>query len=49
MGIRAQRVDITQLAVDTVRRFLERAESVREVVFACFSDEALEEYRCAGA
>jgi O-acetyl-ADP-ribose deacetylase (regulator of RNase III) len=38
----------TTVAVDTVRRFLERGGSVREVVFACFSDEVLAEYRRAG-
>lgn len=40
--------EATGIAVDTVRRFLEQAERVREVVFACFSDEVLEEYRRAG-
>lgn len=38
----------TAIAVDTVRDFLAQAKSVREVVFACFSDEVLEEYRRAG-
>ena len=38
----------TQIAVDTVREFLARAVSVREVVFACFSEEVLAAYRKAG-
>jgi O-acetyl-ADP-ribose deacetylase (regulator of RNase III) len=40
--------EATEIAVETVRRFLEEARSVREVIFACFSDEALAEYRRAG-
>lgn len=38
----------TAIAVDTVRGFLAQSKTVREVVFACFSDEVLEEYRRAG-
>ena len=38
----------TRIAVETVRRFLDQAEGVREVVFACFSDDVLREYREAG-
>jgi O-acetyl-ADP-ribose deacetylase (regulator of RNase III) len=35
-------------AVATVQEFLERARTVREVLFACFSDEAVAAYRRAG-
>jgi O-acetyl-ADP-ribose deacetylase len=38
----------TETAVTTVRDFLTQAKAVREVVFACFSDEVLAAYRRAG-
>jgi O-acetyl-ADP-ribose deacetylase (regulator of RNase III) len=38
----------TEIAVRTTREFLGRALNVREVTFACFSGEALEEYQRAG-
>ena len=38
----------TRIAVATVQEFLVTAESVREVVFACFSAEVLSAYRNAG-
>lgn len=38
----------TQTAVSTVREFLGHARTVRDVVFACFSDEVVEAFRRAG-
>jgi O-acetyl-ADP-ribose deacetylase len=38
----------TQVAVQAVRTTLEEGSTVRRVVFACFSPEALQEYRRAG-
>ena len=38
----------TKVAVGTVAAFLEQAASVREVKFACFSDEVLAAYCAAG-
>ena len=38
----------TEIAVGTTREFLGRALNLREVTFACFSGEALQEYQRAG-
>ncbi len=38
----------TAVAVDTVRGALQAGSSVRQVVFACFSPDVLQEYRLAG-
>jgi O-acetyl-ADP-ribose deacetylase (regulator of RNase III) len=38
----------TQVAVDAVRRALAAGSSLQEVIFACFSLEALQAYRQAG-
>jgi O-acetyl-ADP-ribose deacetylase len=38
----------TKIAVDAVRAALDPGASVEQVVFACFSQEILEEYRRAG-
>jgi O-acetyl-ADP-ribose deacetylase (regulator of RNase III) len=38
----------TEIAVDAVRTALESKSSVKQVVFACFSPEVLQEYRRAG-
>ena len=34
--------------IETVRAELERGSTVRDVVFACFSEDALDAYRAAG-
>jgi O-acetyl-ADP-ribose deacetylase (regulator of RNase III) len=38
----------TEVAVNAVRTALDSESSVRQVVFACFSPDVLEEYRRAG-
>jgi O-acetyl-ADP-ribose deacetylase len=40
--------EATRIAVDTVRAFEPEAASVAEVIFACFSERALDAYRAAG-
>jgi O-acetyl-ADP-ribose deacetylase (regulator of RNase III) len=48
MTMSARVTDITTLAVGTIRGLLTEDSSVGEVVFACFSGEALAAYREAG-
>ena len=41
-------VQATQVAVNTVRQYLAGSSGIKQVVFACFSNDVLEAYRHAG-